>query len=265
MEGSDFDSVLNVFSPDGKLLQLEHAQKASDQGTLLTFAISEETVSVFCELKNKEKNKIMEMCVHEINKPDIPHVKTIYFQGGKNDSSNFSGVGGDATAISPMCGTNDESSGPIYMCFSGLRPDSQKILWEARWMCRNWAYVNLKEINVSTLAKLLANYLHDYTISDSFRPFGTKIVLFGQEKVNNKMKMRLFVLTCDGNSVEMHAGAIGNREDHANSFLESKYSINLGIEEIATLCFETVKNTAQNDPERIKGYLVNQGIQEISE
>lgn len=264
MEGPDFDSVLNVFSPDGKLLQLEHAQKASDQGTLVTFAISDDTLAIFCELKNKEKNKIMEMCIYEVNRLDSPNIKTISFSGNKS-SSRFGNI---MKGIKEESGATEDingSCGPIYMCFSGLRPDNMRILWEARWMCRNWAYVNLKEINVSTLAKLLANYLHDYTISDSYRPFGTKIALFGQEKIDNKMKMRLFILTCDGNSVEMHAGAIGNKEDQAISFLESKYSKSLGKEEVVTLCFETVKNTAQNDPDRIKGYLVDKIIHEITE
>merc|ERR1711915_762775 len=222
MDTSDFDNKLNVFSPDGRLLQIEHAQKSSDQGTLISFCLNQEKAAIFFNLKYEDNLKIREKMVHLINKAD-----------------------------------DNTGQGSIFLSFSGLRPDSYRIIEHARYLCRVWAYSYGQEISISILAKKLATYIHTFTISSRFRPYGTKIVLFGKED-----RMRSFVISCDGNSLEYRAGAIGNRETEAMKYLEEKYTEDLTDADLAKLAFSTIKDTAQNDPEKILGYVVGHDIEE---
>merc|ERR1712025_372532 len=116
MENGDQFNALNVFSPDGRLIQLEHAHKSSDQGTLITFACCKESIAIAFDLKSINPLKIPNELVYLI----------------------------------------DEN---IYLSFSGLRPDSLKIIDRARFLCRNYKYNNLVDIPIQNLAKLLSEYM----------------------------------------------------------------------------------------------------------
>lgn len=50
-----FEEQLAVFSPDGRLIQVEYAQQASEQGSLVVFAVDSEKISVSVERKSTNK------------------------------------------------------------------------------------------------------------------------------------------------------------------------------------------------------------------
>lgn len=212
MEVDGFSNQLNTFSPDGRLIQLEHAQKSSDQGTLICYTTNKEQAIIFFDLKNQDKMKIQETLVHEINKNQI------------------------------------------YLCFSGLRPDSIKIIDKARLLCRIWAYNHKEEISINILTKLLGDYIQSFTITRGFRPFGCKIVLFG--KNSNNQNMNCFVISCDGTYLEYKAGAIGAKSDDAITFLEQHFNRESNENDLIKITYNTVKNTVQGDDEKIVGFLV---------
>ncbi|CAD25637.1 26S PROTEASOME SUBUNIT ALPHA-4 [Encephalitozoon cuniculi GB-M1] len=47
-----FEEQLAVFSPDGRLIQVEYAQQASEQGSLVVFGVDSEKISVSIERKS---------------------------------------------------------------------------------------------------------------------------------------------------------------------------------------------------------------------
>lgn len=201
---SDFSNKLNVFSPDGRLLQLENASKSTDQSNLITFAIQNDSLMVYFDLKQVNNSLIRDNPIKKVN-------------------SN------------------------IFMCASGLRPDAHIIYKHAIYQAELWNYQNKMKIKVEFLAKILSRYFHSFTISDSFRPLGCKIFLYCAEE------KRIFILSCDGNSIEVVGGAIGNKENEAISYMENNFDAK-----------EAMKNVAQNDESKILGYKVDlEGIHSI--
>ncbi|KRH93326.1 20S proteasome, regulatory subunit alpha type PSMA7/PRE6 [Pseudoloma neurophilia] len=277
MEDGDFDNALNVFSPDGKLLQLDHAQKSSEQSKALIFVNNGKSIVIFTEKKNNQA-MVNEQIIQTVNdsiknNENIPLVINLNepiekYRSQIDELFTFN----DSKKINRSPNATDHSipleikeSYPIFMCTAGLRPDALYILKEARFICKNWSYTNLKEITTSILSKELANYLHDYTISDRFRPFGTKILMFGLEKdiLSKEVKMRSFIISCDGNFNELLAGSIGNKEEEITTFLEQNYNYSMNDQEMVTICYETIKNTVQNDTEKLQGFIINNTVEEI--
>lgn len=64
----EYESALGIFSPDGRLIQVEYAQNASEQGSLVSFAYDEEKISVSMEKKIMNKMIIEEPKIIPIDK-----------------------------------------------------------------------------------------------------------------------------------------------------------------------------------------------------
>lgn len=62
-----YEERLAVFSPDGRLIQVEHAQKASEQGSLVVFSVDSDSISVSIERKSTNKLLVEETKLIPIN------------------------------------------------------------------------------------------------------------------------------------------------------------------------------------------------------
>ncbi|ADM11863.1 26S proteasome subunit alpha-4 [Encephalitozoon intestinalis ATCC 50506] len=62
-----FEEQLAVFSPDGRLIQVEYAQQASEQGSLVVFGVDSEKISVSIERKSGNKLFLEEEKVFLVN------------------------------------------------------------------------------------------------------------------------------------------------------------------------------------------------------
>ncbi|KAM0672187.1 subunit alpha of proteasome [Ordospora colligata] len=62
-----FEEQLAVFSPDGRLIQVEYAQQASEQGSLVVFAVGSEEIVVSLERKTGNRLLIEEPKMFMIN------------------------------------------------------------------------------------------------------------------------------------------------------------------------------------------------------
>lgn len=51
----EYENVLGIFSPDGRLIQVEYAQQASEQGSLVVFSSDNEKICVSLEIKTHNK------------------------------------------------------------------------------------------------------------------------------------------------------------------------------------------------------------------
>lgn len=137
-----YDDALAVFSPDGRLIQVENAQKASDQGNLIAFSCVSKRISVTFDQRLLDRMRIE------------PSIKLHLIDADQN----------------------------IWLAFSGLRPDALRIISEARYLARQYRYTYMVDISLRQLAGELAMYMQRYTITRGVRPFGVRVILFGVEE-----------------------------------------------------------------------------------
>lgn len=135
-----FDTNLALFSPDGRLIQVERAHHASEQGALVAFTKNNERISICIERRLSSK-----MLVED------PSSKLVL--------------------IDPI--TN------IYASFSGLSPDANYIKRQAILIARQYKYDTTEDITIVQLATLLAEVKQKNTIAGGVRPYGIRTVLFG--------------------------------------------------------------------------------------
>ncbi|KAG0441035.1 Proteasome subunit alpha [Dictyocoela muelleri] len=190
-----YEESLAVFSPNGRLIQIEYAQKASDQGSLVTFSIQNNGIFLCIEKKNinplivePENSKFLEICNN------------------------------------------------IYMSYSGLTPDADILVSQARYISMNYKLRIGDNIDVAKLADLMGNFMQRHTIEGKKRPFGAKILFLGFSN-----GPRAFIVEPDGNCIEYTAGAIGSKSDEAIKVLEEKNDLNENMAYFAISTF--VKDT----------------------
>ncbi|EPR79665.1 26S proteosome subunit alpha-4 [Spraguea lophii 42_110] len=135
-----YDRSLALFSPDGRLIQVEYAQKSCEQGSSVIYNINTNIIRVCMESRNQnlllieDKNKRL-ACLD----PDL----------------NF------------------------YASYSGISSDSDHIIRLGRIIIRNYKLQCGEDILLDQLAEMLSDSIQKNTISRGNRPFGAKIVLFG--------------------------------------------------------------------------------------
>ncbi|KAM0676085.1 hypothetical protein GVAV_000046 [Gurleya vavrai] len=135
-----YDTQLAIFSPDGRLLQVERAQHASEQGALVVFSKNENSIMLALEKRISSK-MLIEDSLQKIFLID-----------------NY---------------TN------IFMSYCGISADALCIRKKAILICRQYKYDTGEDINIVQLAQKLAEEKQRNTIEGEKRPFGMKTLLFG--------------------------------------------------------------------------------------
>ncbi|KAH7821749.1 putative Proteasome subunit alpha type-6-A [Monocercomonoides exilis] len=134
-----YDHYITIFSPEGKLFQVEYAHKAIKSENLTTLAIRGKD----CIIAVSEK-KVPEKLVD----PDT--VRHIY-------------------NVTPHIGA----------LFTGMQADSRMLLFKARQKAAKFQFKNGIEIPVDYLAKLMAGETQFFTQHAYGRAFGCSITFFG--------------------------------------------------------------------------------------
>jgi 20S proteasome subunit alpha 4 len=78
-----YENALGIFSPDGRLIQVEYAQQASEQGSLVVFVVGEDLIAIAIERKSMN-----EMLIEQPKLIEVDPVQGIWmsFSGLKPDS-----------------------------------------------------------------------------------------------------------------------------------------------------------------------------------
>lgn len=208
----EYESNLGIFSPDGRLIQVEYAQHASNQGGSIVLESKGDKIVICYETRN----------INPLLLP-MPKIHTI------DQERNF------------------------YMSFSGLRPDSLKVVDEAISIICNYKHRTSEEISLLKLAREIAEFKQQFTVSHGWRPFGLRSILLGVE--NGVAK--IFVIETDGNFAEYSRCALGFRSDSCNQFLEKNKSENCA--------FKVLSEVIQMDHKKVKGFILEKdGLSELS-
>lgn len=201
----EYENNLGIFSPDGRLIQVEYAQQASEQGSLVVFSSVEGKICVSVEIKTQNKMLVDSMKLFKVD--------------------------------------TDQN---IWMSYSGLKPDSDKVLNNARIICRNYKIQTGEDISIDALAYKLSKFKQSYTLGGSMRPLGIRTVLF---YVGDTTK--IIVVEPDGNYSEWVAGAVGQKSTKVCEYIQDNLS-----DDVVNVSVSALGTVVQSDKNKITSYLI---------
>jgi 20S proteasome subunit alpha 2 len=126
----------------------------------------------------------------------------------------------------------------IGMVYSGMGPDYRVLVRKARKTAQSYYRLYQEHIPVAQLVREVAAVMQEFTQSGGVRPFGVSLLLAGCDEGGGP---QLYQIDPSGSYFAWKASAIGKNMVNAKTFLEKRYSDEVGIEDAVHTALLTLK------------------------
>ncbi|MCV0409279.1 archaeal proteasome endopeptidase complex subunit alpha [Nitrosopumilus sp.] len=199
MASRGYDMTPTMYSPDGRIYQVEYAIETVKRGTIAIGILSKEGVILAVEEKPRPlqtKNitqKIFQVDYH------------------------------------------------IGVAAAGYIPDARVQVDSARFFSQGNRMTYDESVEVSTVAKHLADQAHQFTQYGGVRPNGVSMIIAGIDQKGGS----IYVTDPSGTYLQYSAVAIGAGAEDVNEFLEKYYSQDMSLEDAAGLAIAAINLKAE--------------------
>ena len=208
MASRGYDMTPTMYSPDGRIYQVEYAIETVKRGTLAIGVLSKEGVILAVEEKPRPlqtKNitqKIFQVDYH------------------------------------------------IGVAAAGYIPDARVQVDNARFFSQGNRMTYDESVEVSTVAKHLADQAHQFTQYGGVRPNGVSMIIAGIDQKGES----IYVTDPSGTYLQYSAVAIGAGSEDVNEFLEKYYSEDMSLQDAASLAIAAInlKTDPKNGVNNVK-------------
>ncbi|KAF4523266.1 hypothetical protein B566_EDAN006889 [Ephemera danica] len=216
-----FDRHITIFSPEGRLYQVEYAFKAINQSGLTSVALKGTDIAVVATQK-KVPDKLMD-----------PNSVTHLFQLTDHVGCVMTGMIVDPPPP-PIQG--------LTLFTHNVAADSLAQVQRARYEASNFRYKNGYEMPVDVLCRRIADINQVYTQNAEMRPLGCSMILIGYD---DELGPCVYKTDPAGYYSGYKATSAGAKQTEANSFLEKKLKKKLNYAgdeavQLAITCLSTV-------------------------
>jgi len=206
-----YDRHITIFSPDGRLYQVEYAFKAIKTSGLTSVGVrGADSCVVLTQRKVPDK----------LHDPDS--VTNMY-----NITQN------------------------IGLVMTGMVADARSKVQRLRQEAAEFKHNNGYEIPVSYLAKRAADLAQVYTQHANMRPLGIAMIIIGMDVEGERQIPQLFQCDPAGYYVGYKATSAGQKEQEAKNFLEKRYKAepnpSLSYDDTVQLALATLQNVLGSD------------------
>ncbi|WWC73056.1 uncharacterized protein I206_107021 [Kwoniella pini CBS 10737] len=213
-----YDSRTTIFSPEGRLFQVEYAMEAiSHAGTVLA-VLSKEGIAMAAE--KKVTGKLLDLSLAP---------------GGE-------GMGGEGTEA--WMGGGGEKifllNNNILAGLAGITSDANSLVNFARNSAQKHLFTYDEDIPVEMLVQRLCDMKQGYTQFGGLRPFGVALLYMGWDPLYG---FQLYQSDPSGNYSGWKATCIGSNHSSATSLLKQDYKEDLTLEEAKSLCLKVMSKT----------------------
>ena len=206
-----YDRHITIFSPEGRLYQVEYAFKAIKTSGLTSVGVRG---SDSCVVLTQRKI------------PDKLH---------------------DADSVTNMYHITDK----IGLVMTGMVPDARKSVTRLRSEAAQFKFDYGYDIPVSFLAKRAADWAQVYTQHANMRPLGIAMIIVGIDAEGEKMVPQLFRCDPAGYYVGYKATSAGQKEQEATNFLEKRFKVDpnpsLSYDDTVQLALACLQNVLGSD------------------
>jgi len=203
MASRGYDMTPTMYSPDGRIYQVEYAIETVKRGTLALGISTKEGVILAVE-----------------EKPRTLQTKNITQKIFQVDFH-------------------------IGIAAAGYIPDARVQVDGARFFSQGNRMTYDESVEISTVAKYLADQAHQFTQYGGVRPNGVAMIIAGIDQKGES----IYITDPSGTYVQYSAIAIGNGSDDVNEFFEKFYNKDMSLEDAAALAIAAINLKAEKKDE----------------
>ena len=274
MPNRGYDMTPTMYSPDGRIYQVEYALETVKRGTLAVGIKSKEGVIIAVE----EKSRILQVSdvtqkIFQIDEhigaaaagyiPDarvqvdnaryfsqsnkLTYDEPVEIETVKRGTLAIGLQAKDGVVIAveekPRNLQVSETTQKIFqidehigVAAAGYIPDARVQVDNARFFAQSNKLTYDEPVEIETVAKHLADQSHQFTQYSGVRPFGVALIIAGVDRNGS----RIYVTDPSGTYVLYAAVAIGGNSDDITTFLEKNYNKDMSVDDVASLAIAAI-------------------------